>query len=70
MAWVETDSLSFSARHESEDADAAEATLERLEEFRLRLDDLFDVTPGDVSVVMHARPPRSPWLTRGCRWPA
>jgi hypothetical protein len=66
VAWVETDSLSFSARHESEDADAAEATLERLEEFRSRLDRLFEVTPGDVSVVMHAHPAAlalaHPWL--------
>ena len=66
MAWVETDSLSFSARHESEDADAAMATLERLEELRARLDGLFDVTPGDVSIVMHRHPAAlalaHPWL--------
>lgn len=66
VAWVETDSPSFSARHESEDADAAEATLDRLEEFRARLDGLFEVTPGDVSVVMHAHPAAlalaHPWL--------
>jgi hypothetical protein len=66
VAWVETDSLSFSARHESEDADAAEATLERLEELRAQLDGLFEVTPGDVSVVMHAHPAAlalaQPWL--------
>src|SRR2546423_12577516 len=66
MAWVETDSLSFSARHESEDADAAMATLDRLEELRTRLDGLFDVTPGDVSIVMHKHPAAlalaHPWL--------
>jgi hypothetical protein len=66
VAWVETDSLSFSARHESEDADAAAATLERLEDFRARLDGLFERTPGDVSVVMHRRPAAlalaHPWL--------
>ena len=66
MAWVETDSLSFSARHESEDADAAMATLERLEELRARLDGLFEVTPGDVAIVMHRHPAAlalaHPWL--------
>jgi hypothetical protein len=66
VAWVETDSLSFSARHESEDADAAVAILEQLEEFRARMDGLFDATPGDVSVVMHAHPAAlalaHPWL--------
>ncbi len=34
MAWVESHSLSFSARHESEDADAAAAVLDDLERFR------------------------------------
>src|SRR5207237_8980480 len=66
LAWVEPASLSFSARHESEDADAAMATLERLEELRARLDGLFYVTPGDVSIVMHRHPAAlalaHPWL--------
>jgi hypothetical protein len=66
VAWVETDSLSFSARHESEDSDAAVAILERLEDFRERLDGLFPTTPGEVSVVIHARPAAlalaHPWL--------
>jgi hypothetical protein len=66
VAWVETESLSFSARHEEEDADAAAATLDRLEDFRARLDGLFETTPGEVSVVMHAHPAAlalaHPWL--------
>jgi hypothetical protein len=66
VAWVETDSPSFSARHESEDADSAIAILERLEDFRARLDGLFETTPGDVSVVIHSRPAAltlaHPWL--------
>lgn len=66
MAWVETDSLSFSARHESDDADSAMAILERLEDFRSRMDGLFDATPGDVSVVIHSHPAAlalaHPWL--------
>jgi hypothetical protein len=66
VAWVETDSQSFSARHESEDADAAMAILERLEDFRSRMDGLFEATPGDVSVVRHSHPAAlalaHPWL--------
>jgi hypothetical protein len=66
VAWVETDSLSFSARHESEDAEAAALTLERLEDLRARLDGLFERTPGDVSVVLHKHPAAlalaHPWL--------
>ena len=66
MPWVETDSLSFSARHELEDADAAVATLDRLEGYRSELDALFGTTPGDVAVVMHAHPAAlalaHPWL--------
>jgi hypothetical protein len=66
VAWVETDSLSFSARHESEDGEAAIAMLERLEDFRERMDGLFETTPGEVSVVIHSRPAAlalaHPWL--------
>jgi hypothetical protein len=66
VAWEETDSLSFSARHESEDADSAIGILERLEEFRSRMDGLFEATPGDVSVVIHSHPAAlalaHPWL--------
>src|SRR3954471_16460744 len=66
MAWVETDSQSFSARHESEEDDAAAAILEQLEEFRARLEGLFDTTPRDVSVVIHSHPIAlalaHPWL--------
>ena len=66
MAWVQTDSLSFSARHESEDVEAAVAILDDLEDFRDRLEGLFDTTPGEVSVVIHARPGAlalaHPWL--------
>jgi hypothetical protein len=66
VAWVQTDSLSFSARHESEDVEAAVAILDDLEDFRDRLEVLFETTPGDVSVVIHARPGAlaiaHPWL--------
>jgi len=63
---VETASQHFSARHEAEDAEAAEATLEELEEYRTRLGALFEAVPRDVAVVMHAHPAAlalaHPWL--------
>lgn len=66
MSWVESHSLSFSARHDSENAEAAAAVLERLEVFRSRLSQVFARTPGEVSVVMHPRPLMlafaHPWL--------
>ena len=66
MAWVETSSLSFVARHESSQADAAERVLADLEDFRAGLGGLFDELPGDVSVIIHPRPLMltlaAPWL--------
>ena len=66
MSWVESHSLSFSARHDSENTEAAAAVLERLEVFRSRLAQDFDHTPGEVSVVIHPRPLMlafaHPWL--------
>jgi len=66
VAWIETHSPSFSARHEDGDAEAAETVLERLERFRDRLDARFEVTPGEVSVVIHPGPLHlslaHPWL--------
>lgn len=56
MPWVESHSLSFSARHDSAHAAEAAAVLESLEGFRERLARLFDKTPGEVSVVLHPRP--------------
>ena len=46
MAWVETESLSFTARHESDDEAYAQRTLDRLEDLRLRLEERFDEAPG------------------------
>lgn len=60
MAWVETESLSFAARHDGDDAAFAERTLDRLEDLRLRLEDTFERVPGDVTVVVHTNPL---WLT-------
>jgi hypothetical protein len=55
VPWVESHSPSFSARHEERDTGAAATVLEALEHFRERLDGLFDKTPREVAVVMHAR---------------
>ncbi|HEX8066055.1 MAG TPA: hypothetical protein VF520_05975 [Thermoleophilaceae bacterium] len=66
MAWVESHSPSFSARHEEEDADAAATVLEALELFRERLAAAFETTPGEVAVVIHPQPlalaMAHPWL--------
>jgi len=66
MAWVETQSLSFQARHDSSSAGAAERVLEDLEQFRTRLEGLFERAPGGVTVVIHPHPIglalAAPWL--------
>jgi len=56
VAWVETDSLSFIARHEDDDTEFAHRTLDALEELRLRLEDRFEIVPGDVTVIIHPHP--------------
>jgi hypothetical protein len=58
--WVETESLSFTARHEDSDEDSAQRTLDVLEDLRLRLEDGFEDAPGDVTVVVHPSPA---WLS-------
>jgi hypothetical protein len=60
VPWVQTDSLSFRARHDTGDAAYAERTLDRLEDLRLRLEDRFERVPGGVTVVIHTNPA---WLT-------
>ena len=65
MAWVETDSPSFEARHESTQADHAARILDELESFRERMERLFEQTPGEVSVIIHAR---STMLTLAHPW--
>jgi hypothetical protein len=56
MAWIETESLSFLARHEAEDSDCAQRTLDALEDLRLRLEERFDDAPAGVTVVVHPTP--------------
>jgi hypothetical protein len=56
MAWVETESLSFLARHESTDEACAQRTLDRLEDLRLRLEERFAEAPGGITVIVHPSP--------------
>ena len=53
VPWVETASLSFTARHEASHAEDAEEVLEALEEHRNVLEALFPRIPGNVTVVLH-----------------
>ena len=52
MAWVETHSLSFAARHEADDEEGAQRTLDELEDLRLDLEERFDEAPGEVTGVV------------------
>jgi hypothetical protein len=73
MGWTETTSLSFTARHESTQSDAAIAVLEALETHRAKLEQLFPLAPAHITVVLHdsalqlalAQPyfPIARWLT-------
>src|ERR1700759_4116495 len=56
MPWVETDSLSFTARHDSNDAAFADRTLDRLETLRLRLENRFERVPDEGTVVIPTNP--------------
>jgi hypothetical protein len=56
VAWVETTSPNFSARHEEEDAEDVVGVLELLEGTRERLGEAFSVLPGHVAVVVHGGP--------------
>ena len=66
MAWVETQSLSFTARHDEADAAAVQDLLADLESFRAELAELFERTPGDIAVIVHphqyALSIAQPWL--------
>jgi hypothetical protein len=56
MPWVETPSMSFTARHEASQADDAIAVLEDLEQHRAHLEQLLPRVPGNVTVVLHDSP--------------
>ena len=53
MAWVQTASASFRARHDSAAATDAREVLESLEEVRLRLTGLFPTVPAGLTVILH-----------------
>lgn len=55
VAWIETQSRSFSARHEDDDREGAREVLDDLERFRAELDGRFPETPAGVAVVIHPR---------------
>src|SRR5262245_16683165 len=60
MTWTETDSLSFTARHDDADLACAHRVLDALEDLRLRLEERFEFAPGNVTVVIHDNPA---WLS-------
>jgi hypothetical protein len=60
VTWIETDSLSFTARHDDADVSCAHRVLDSLEDARLHLEERFDEVPGDVTIVIHDNPA---WLT-------
>src|SRR4051794_25470775 len=53
MAWVDTASETFVARHDDRDADDADRVLAQLEFARGRLEERFDTRPGELAVVLH-----------------
>jgi hypothetical protein len=53
VAWVETTSPSFTARHESAHEGDAETVLDALESHRARLGRLYPRLPEDVTIVLH-----------------
>lgn len=65
MPWVETESLSFAARHESGQTASVERLLDDLERFRTAMEPRFDVVPGEIAVVVH---PRSLMLSLAHPW--
>ena len=60
MTWIETTSLTFSARHEEDDRSYAEELIDRLEDLSLRLEERFEIVPSGVTVIIHPSPA---WLT-------
>jgi hypothetical protein len=65
MTWEESNSPTFSARHDSAQRPEAAAVLASLEAFREEVDGLFEHVPGDIAVVLH---PRAAALTLAHPW--
>jgi hypothetical protein len=55
MPWVESQSASFTARHDSADRQGARQVLDDLERFRASLDGALPPPQEDVAVVIHSR---------------
>jgi hypothetical protein len=66
VTWVETQSASFTARHDAAAGGEARSLLDDLERFRAELDARFGETPGEVAVVIHGHYAQlavaQPWL--------
>ncbi len=66
MAWVETPSDTFTARHDERDADDAAAVLAQLEGARAQLEVKFGATVGEMAIVLHGSAAQldaaQPWL--------
>ena len=66
MAWVETVSDTFAARHDERDAEDAERVLAQLEYAREGLERRLEIEIGELGVVLHGSPAQldaaQPWL--------
>ena len=66
MAWVDTASETFVARHDERDADDANRVLAQLEFARTRLEERFETRPGELAIVLHSSVAQldaaQPWL--------
>src|SRR4051794_35014302 len=66
MAWVDTPSDTFVARHDERDAEDAQRVLKQLEFARARLEERFEARPGQLEVVLHSSPAQldaaQPWV--------
>src|SRR5919206_2339032 len=66
MAWVETPSATFVARHDERDAADAERVLAQLEHARSQLETRLEIELGEMAVVLHGSPAQldaaQPWL--------
>jgi hypothetical protein len=60
VTWIETDSLSFTARHDDADTACAQRILDDLEDLRLKLEERFEEVPGEITIVIHDNPA---WLS-------
>ena len=66
MAWVDTASETFVARHDARDEEDAARVLAQLEFARTRLEARFETRPGELEVVLHSSTAQldaaQPWL--------